>query len=87
MPCSAVSLRSACRKPGAGGMIALERLHDDARELVLVLADQARDRLHVIERCDQHLVAHTLRGCPGTGLGKDARGKFPGRLGARLMSE
>src|SRR3546814_2765246 len=39
----------------------LERLDDDAAELVVILADQAGGGLQVVERRDQHLVADPRR--------------------------
>ena len=42
---------------------ALERLDDDAGQLVLLLLDQALDHLDVVEGRDQHLVRDGLREC------------------------
>ena len=62
---------------------ALERLDDDAAEFVVMLVDQAGRHRRIVERRDDHLVAHAARECRASS--GTACGKLPGRFGARLI--
>ena len=68
---------------GLGRDQALERLDDDAGQLVLVLRDQVATVVDVVEGATS-ISSCRLFGMPAeSGIG---RGKLPGRLGARLIS-
>ena len=61
MPCSVHASRSACEEAGLRRQQPLERLDDDAAQFVVMFVDQTDRHRRVVERRDDHLVAHAAR--------------------------